>query len=74
MSKGRELTQVLQNARIEGPSRTQARKMATLRMELLDRARTAETAGNDDLAFTLDCHAFDIECDLRTYGYESLIK
>ena len=71
--KGRELTQVLQNERIEGPTAAQAKRMSVYRRELLAKAQTALATGNDDRAFDLDCHAFDIEADLRTYGFARLI-
>ena len=54
--------------RIEGPTPKQAKKMAAHRLELLDQARTALAAGDDDKAFDLDCAAWDIEALLVTYG------
>jgi len=71
--KGYELTQVLQNDHLQGPTRAQARRMATYRQELLAKAQTALSTGNDDQAFDLDCHAFEIESDLRRYGFEKLV-
>jgi hypothetical protein len=64
---------VLQKQAIEGPTRAQARRMAARRLELLEKARTALAAGRDDEAFELDCSAWDVERDLRAYGYERLI-
>lgn len=59
-----------QTAAIEGPSRRQAAKMAALRARKIEQARAAEAAGNDDLAFSLDCSAWDIEQDLIRYGLD----
>jgi hypothetical protein len=59
-----------QREAIEGPSRRQAVAMAAWRRELVAQARTAETAGDDDTAFERDCEAWDVENDLRRYGFD----
>jgi hypothetical protein len=64
------LTQKRQNERIEGPTNAQARKLARLRTENLAAARIAEAAGRDESAFDLDCAAWDLEADLRAYGFD----
>ncbi len=57
-----------QTERIEGPSRRQGIRLAQLRTRKLAAARAAEAAGNDELAFSLDCSAWDIEQTLVEYG------
>ena len=63
----------VRNYNIEGPTRAQARKMAARRTELLAKAQTALAAGDDNRAFEFDCEAFDVEADLITFGFGSLI-
>ncbi len=70
MSKGKELIQILQNQKIQGPTKAQARRMAALRHRKLAEATAALAAGKDDLAFTLDCFAMDLEMDLAHYGFD----
>jgi len=67
-------TQSLQRARIEGPSRRQAGRMAAYRLQLLASAAVALEAGDDATAFERDCEAWDIESDLRTYGFGKLTR
>lgn len=55
---------------MEGPTRKQVARMRRFVTEKRAAAQAALAAGNDDLAFTLDCAAFDTECVLRDYGYE----
>lgn len=55
---------------IEGPTAKQAARMAAYRTSLIELARAAETAGNDDKAFEFDCEAMDIEGDLARYGFD----
>jgi hypothetical protein len=57
------------NYNIEGPSRAQAVKMATLRQRHLTDAETARQRGDDDAAFSKDEQAFDLETDLRRFGF-----
>lgn len=54
----------------EGPSKAQVAKLRKTMAAKKVAAQEALTEGNDELAFTLDCLAFDIECTLRDYGYE----
>lgn len=71
------LTDKARNARIEGPTRKQAQRMAQRRRTLLDTAQAAlkhDPADSTGRAFEADCEAFDIECDLRTYGYGNLVR
>ena len=60
------------NYNIEGPTRAQARKMATRRQELLTKA-AALLATDADRAFDLDCAALDIETDLINFGFANLV-
>lgn len=64
------LFQKRQNAAIEGPSKAQAVKMAKLRQNLLAEAAAHLAAGRDERAFGCDERAFDLECDLRDYGFD----
>lgn len=61
------------NYRFEGPTKAQARKMASRRQSLLTLAAGALDAGNDDQAFEYDCAAMDIESDLIRFGFAKLI-
>jgi len=54
---------------MEGPTNREARKMAARRTSLLESSAAATAAGNDELAFDLDCDAWDIERDLNEYGF-----
>jgi hypothetical protein len=65
---------VLQKQAIEGPTRAQARRMAARRLELLAKAAAAMAADDHARALELDCSAWDVERDLRTYGYEWLLE
>jgi hypothetical protein len=58
------------NYDIEGPTKTQAVKMAQLRQRHLADAETARQRGDDDTAFNKDEQAFDLETDLRKFGYD----
>lgn len=60
----------MQREDIEGPTRKQAARMATLRARWISEAREAEAAGDDDRAFDLDCRAWDLEMDLARYGFD----
>ena len=53
----------------EGPTRSQARKTAARRHALIAESQAATAAGNDELAFDLDCKAWDIEMALTEYGF-----
>ena len=57
------------NYDIEGPTKTQAVKMAQLRQRHLADAEAARQRGDDDTAFNKDEQAFDLETDLRKFGY-----
>lgn len=59
----------MQKARIEGPTRKQAIKMAARRLELLALAHDL-VGRDDDRAFEFDCEAWDIERDLEGYGFD----
>lgn len=54
---------------MEGPTNAQARRMAARRTTIIEQGAAAIAAGNDALAFDLDCEAWDIERDLTTYGF-----
>lgn len=58
------------NYDIEGPTKTQAAKMAQLRQRHLADAEAARQRGDDDTAFNKDEQAFDLETDLRKFGYD----
>ena len=66
-------TQSLQRARIEGPSRRQAGRMAAYRLQLLGSADVALAAGDELTAFDRHCEAWDLEVDLRAYGFGKLV-
>ncbi len=63
----------IQNERIEGIGIAKARKLAATRQQFITWAENARNRGNDAAAFDFDCQAFDIESDLRRYGFERLI-
>jgi len=58
---------------IEGPTRTQAVKLAEYRRGLLEQAKACMRAGEPERAFERDMEAWDIEDDLRNYGFGDLI-
>lgn len=55
-------------ARIEGPTRPQALKMAATRRQYLTQAADPNIA--PDVAFRLDCDAWDLEVALTEYGFD----
>lgn len=55
-----------------GPTKAEAKRMAEFRLHLISRARTLETS-DPDRALENDLRAFDLEVDLRRYGFENLI-
>jgi hypothetical protein len=57
------------NYNIEGPTRKEAARMADLVKRHKADAEAASAAGDDDRAFDLDCRAFDLEVDLRRFGF-----
>ena len=59
-----------QKAHMEGPTRKQAMNMAAYRQKLLAQEAAATAAGDDMTALERAEAAFDIECDLRTYGFD----
>lgn len=59
-----------QTERIEGPTRAQAVRMAATRTRFLTRAQVALAAGDGATAYNLDESAFDLEVDLRRYGFD----
>lgn len=54
---------------IEGPSKTQAIRLAQTRRDFIAKAREIENS-NPDVAFELDCEAMDMESTLMRYGFD----
>jgi hypothetical protein len=59
----------MMGARAEGPTKTQAKRLAAYRAVLLKAASMAMAAGDDAMSYECDCEAFDIESVLVTYGF-----
>lgn len=56
-------------ANTAGPTKREARKMAQRAALLRAMATDALTDGDNDAALEYDCAAYDIEVDLRSFGY-----